>query len=114
MYFYATGAAKDIVLNELLYPKNAEFEEEKTFTVVYDKEKGIYTVSGDVYEANGFNAKKKMFFRVELTLSDLNKDQYSYRKVSCSITYNRLPASSNFSIMFSQYTFGGNYGQICF
>lgn len=86
VYFYATGAAKDIVLNELLYPKNAEFEEEKDFTVVYDKGKGIYTVSGDVYAANGFNAKKKMFFRVELTLSDLNKDKYSYRKVSCSIT----------------------------
>ena len=86
VFYYATGAAKDIVRGELLYPSSSTFEDESTYSVKYDASSGVYTVTGYVNAANGFNAKKKMFFRVELTLSDLNKDQYSYRKVSCSIT----------------------------
>lgn len=85
VFFYATGAAKVIVLNELSYPKNSEFEDEDDFTVKYDKATAQYTVMGDVYASNGFGVKQKMFFTVVLTLGDLDKDNYSYRKVSCEI-----------------------------
>lgn len=86
IFFYATGAAKAIVSNELLYPRNSEFEEEKDFSVYYDKGKGQYTVKGIVYAANGFGTKQKKYFTVILTLGNLDKDNYSYSKVSCSIT----------------------------
>lgn len=86
VYFCATGAAKAIVNEEILYPRNSEFEDEKDFTVYYDKELAQYTVKGIVYAANGFGVKQKKFFTIKLTLSNLDKDNYSYRKISCSIT----------------------------
>ena len=85
VYFFATGAAKAIVYDELLYPLNSEFEDESDFSVYYDKGQSQYTVTGIVYAANGFNVKQKKYFTVKLTLDNLNKSNYSYRKISCSI-----------------------------
>ena len=85
VYFFATGAAKAIVNDELLYPLNSEFEDESDFSVYYDKEEGQYTVKGIVYASNGFSVKQKKYFTVKLTLSNLDKSNYSYRKISCDI-----------------------------
>lgn len=85
IFFYATGAAKNIVLDEVLYPKNSEFEEEKDFTVKFDKETTHYTVTGIVYASNGFGVKQKKLFTVVITLANLDKEQYSYTKISCNI-----------------------------
>lgn len=86
VFFYATGAAKAIVIEEILYPRNSEFEDESNFSVYYDKSVSRYTVKGVVYAANGFGVKQKKYFTVVLTLGNLDKEKYSYSKVSCHIT----------------------------
>lgn len=86
VFFYATGAAKAIVNEEILYPRNSEFEDESNFSVYYDKSVSHYTVKGVVYAANGFEVKQKKYFTVVLTLGNLDKKKYSYSRVSCYIT----------------------------
>ena len=74
-FFYATGAAKQVITGKLKYPASSEFMKENAMKVY--KKSDIYTVIGYVDAANGFNAKERKYFRVSMKINDYG-NTYGY------------------------------------
>lgn len=83
-FFYATGAAVDIVENHLKYPKNAEFQDQGKMHVYYDSSNEEYTITGYVYASNAFGVKSKNNFTVRCTIR-VSGDSYYYTEKYCNI-----------------------------